>query len=506
MEKISQKLKYNSAEYEREPLVDRYGFREYDARWRFPESLNLAGMRCVGAGLGTQLRRMGGGATPKVVVGHDYRWYSSSVKHALAVGLMSAGCEVYDIGVAITPAAYFARQHLNAPGVAMVTASHNPNGWTGVKVGDQPPLTHGPKEMAELRDIVLAGDYHQGEGRYFSCPDVAARFLDNLAEGVRLTKPLKVVVATGNGTSGLFAPQLLERIGCQVIPLHCDLDWTFPNYNPNPEDHTMLVSVREEVKRTGADIGFAFDGDGDRLGVIDDEGVELFADKMGLLIARDLSRTYPNSKFVVDVKSTGLFERDEVLASRGCTVDYWITGHSYIKRRVHELGALAGFEKSGHYFPAPPIGGGYDDAMRSALLVAQLLDHTGKKLSELRRELPRTWQSLTMSPSCPDDKKYGVVQKLRETYEQLHASGATICGRKIARLITVNGIRVVLDDGTWGLVRASSNQPVLVVVVESPTSAEMMKSMFYEVDARLRQSGEVGPYDQGIEQLESHDA
>jgi len=209
---------------------------------------------------------------------------------------------------------------------------------------------------------------------------------------------------------------------------------------------------------------------------------------------------------VVDVKSTCLFERDEVLASRGCTVDYWITGHSYIKRRVHELGALAGFEKSGHYFPAPPVGGGYDDAMRSALLVLQLLDHTGKKLSALRRELPRTWQSLTMSPSCPDDKKYGVVKRLRETYEQLYASGATVCGRKIARLITVNGIRVVLDDGTWGLVRASSNQPVLVVVVESPTSAEMMKAMFYELDARLRQSGEVGPYDQGIEDLEMHEA
>jgi phosphomannomutase/phosphoglucomutase len=201
----------------------------------------------------------------------------------------------------------------------------------------------------------------------------------------------------------------------------------------------------------------------------------------------------------VDVKSTGLFETDPVLKSRGVVTDYWKTGHSYIKRRTAELGALAGFEKSGHYFFNPPIGRGYDDGIVAAIAVLEMLDRAGgKKMSMLVGGLPKTWGTPTMAPYCPDDKKYAVVDALAQEYEGLKTRGETILGQKIARIITVNGVRVVLEDGTWGLVRASSNKPSLVVVIESPTSEANMRAMFKDVDARLSKHPEVGEYDQKI--------
>ncbi|HVJ78478.1 MAG TPA: phosphomannomutase/phosphoglucomutase, partial [Hyphomicrobium sp.] len=308
-----------------------------------------------------------------------------------------------------------------------------------------------------------------------------------------------VVAASGNGTAGAFAPQVLEAVGCEVIPLNADLDHSFPNHNPNPEDMKMLNAVSAKVLDTGADVGLAFDGDGDRCGVVANDGHEIFADKVGVMLARDISSLYKNAKFVVDVKSTGLFTTDPVLNANGATTTYWKTGHSYIKRFNFEHKTLVGFEKSGHFFFNEPLGRGYDDGLISALAVCDMLDRNpGKSVADLRDALPKTWSSPTMSPHCDDEKKYDVVERVTAHYKRQQETGGQIAGQAIRDLITVNGVRVMLDDGTWGLVRASSNKPELVVVVESPTSEANMKAIFKDIDQQLSRFPEVGEYNQKI--------
>jgi phosphomannomutase/phosphoglucomutase len=491
-------LKPNTADYETYPLITPNGFREYDARWLFGKEINLLGVQALGFGLGTYFHELGAG--PRVATGHDYRSYEMSIKQALIVGLMNAGCEVVDIGLATTPMAYFAQFALDCPCVAVVTASHNENGWTGVKMGSQRPLTFGPDEITRLKTIVLNNDgIARSGGSYTSIENFREPYIEDLAKGQKLSRPIKTVVACGNGTAGLFGPEAMRRIGAEVIELDCNLDYNFPNYNPNTEDLHMLHAMAKALEASGAEIAIGFDADGDRCGVVDDQGEEIFADKVGVLLARDLSALHPNAKFVVDVKSTGIFQIDPVLKSRGVTVDYWKTGHSYIKRRTTELGALAGFEKSGHYFFRPPLGRGYDDGIVAGIKVLEMLDRAkGKKMSDLVVELPKTWSSPTMGPYCPDDKKYLVVDAITKEYEALKARGEKLLSQNIASIVTVNGVRVTLDDGTWCLVRASSNKPSLVVVVESPTSEANMRAIFADLDARLSKHPEVGAYDQKI--------
>jgi len=491
-------LKPNSFAYENEALVTPNGFREYDARWLFGTELNLLGVQALGLGLGTYLHDIG--VTPKVVTGHDFRSYSLSIKQGLMLGLLRAGCEVHDIGLALSPVAYFAQFALDCPAVAMVTASHNENGWTGVKMGAQKPLTFGPDEINAIKKIVLEGlGRERPGGRYVAVPDMRETYLAAVTKGHKLSRPIKVIAACGNGTAGAFAPEALRRIGAEVIGMDTELDYTFPKYNPNPEDLHMLHAMGDAVKAQGADVCLGFDGDGDRCGVVDNTGREIFADKIGVLLARDLSAHHKNAQFVVDVKSTGLYLTDPVLKQRGVRTDYWKTGHSYIKRRTAELKALAGFEKSGHFFFNPPIGLGYDDGIVAGIAVMEMLDRAGAtKLSALYDGLPQTWGSPTMSPFCPDDKKYAVVEAMVKAYSDLAAKGGTLLGQKILSVVTVNGVRVTLADGTWGLVRASSNKPSLVVVVESPTSEANMRAMFADIDGRLSQHPDVGEYDQKI--------
>jgi phosphomannomutase/phosphoglucomutase len=499
-------LTANTAEFETFPLVKPTGFREYDARWWFgipgnpkaPE-LNPLGVQALGLGLGTLIHDFG--VAPKIVVGHDFRFYSQSIKQALTLGLMQAGMEVHDIGLALSPTAYFAQFALDIPCVAMVTASHNENGWTGVKMGANKPLTFGPDEMGALREIVLGGKFKErAGGAYVRVEGMRERHIADVASRVKLSRPIKVIAACGNGTAGAFAPEALRRMGAEVIDLHTALDWTFPNYNANPEDSEMLHDMAKAVRAHGADVALGFDGDGDRCGVVDDEGEEIFADKVGLMLARDLSATHKNATFVVDVKSTGLYAIDPVLQANGVHVDYWKTGHSYIKRRTTELHALAGFEKSGHFFFRQPIGLGYDDGLVAAAAVLSMLDRNpGKKLSDLRKALPKSFTSLTMSPHCDDETKYGIVERVVADYKALAASGGKILGRSIRDVNTVNGARVTLEDGAWVLVRASSNKPELVVVVESMTSDDDMKALFrQEVKPRLAAFPEVGAYNQEI--------
>lgn len=488
----------NTWEFLRDAMIKPTGFREYDARWQYPGEINLPGMTALGLGLGTQIHARG--IEPVIAVGNDYRDYSLAIKNALILGLMQAGITVKDIGPALSPMAYFAQFHLDVPAVAMVTASHNPNGWTGVKMGFERPLTHGPDEMAELRDIVLQGRGQPRPGGAYEFVDgVRDAYLDDLVGDFQMTRPLKVVCATGNGTASAFAPELFRRLGVEIVESHNRLDYTFPHYNPNPEAMEMLHDMSASVKNSGADFALGFDGDGDRCGVVDDEGEEIFADKVGVIMARDLARLYPGATFVADVKSTGLFASDPELQAHGIKADYWKTGHSHMKRRVKELGALAGFEKSGHYFLAEPLGRGYDCGMRVAVEICKLMDRNpDKSMSDLRRALPVTYATPTMSPYCSDTEKYDVLARLVDKLVARHRAGEPIAGRAIKEVVTVNGARVILDNGGWGLVRASSNTPNLVVVCESPESEAEMREIFADIDAIIRTEPAVGDYDQTI--------
>jgi phosphomannomutase/phosphoglucomutase len=488
----------NTADYERMPLVKPTGFREYDARWIFEKEINLYGIQALGLGLGTYLHERG--VKPHIVTGHDFRSYSNSIKQALTTGLMASGCTVYDIGLALSPMAYFAQFALDVPAVAMVTASHNDNGWTGVKMGCDRPLTFGPDEMSALKDIVLNGKWQARDGgNLVHVSDIEDKFVADLTKGGAIKRKLKIVCACGNGTAGAFAPRVLEAMGVEVVPLDCELDHSFPNYNPNPEDMEMLHAMRDAVLASGADVALGFDGDGDRCGVVDNEGNEIFADKVGVMLARFMSAEHPGAQFVVDVKSTGLYMTDPVLKAQGARTDYWKTGHSYMKRRTNELGAIAGFEKSGHYFLREPYGWGYDCGLASAIAILRMLDRQPEKsMADLYRDLPKTWGSPTMSPHCADEAKYGIVERCVKYFQQIAAKGGKLAGQPIRELVTVNGIRIVLQDGTWGLVRASSNKPELVVVCESPTSEDMMKAMFKAIDMHLSDYPEVGEYNQKI--------
>ena len=418
-------------------------------------------------------------------------------------GLLAGGFEVHDIGLAMSPMAYFAQFELDVEGVAMVTASHNDNGWTGIKMGLNKPLTFGPEEMSELKEIVLSGGYaaaaKNGNGRYIFVSDLYERYAKALTNRPKYKRKMKVIAACGNGTAGAFAPQILEALGLEVVPMDANLDHSFPNYNPNPEDMKMLHAMSDAVLKHKADVALGFDGDGDRCGVVDNEGHEIFADTVGVMLARDLSAVHPNAVFVADVKSTGLFMTDPVLQANGAKALYWKTGHCYMKRYTHEQKALVGFEKSGHYFFQPPLGRGYDDGLVAAIAVCDMLERApGKTVADLRRALPKTWQSPTMSPHCDDEKKYGIVDKIVAQYEALAKAGGTIAGQKIRDLVTVNGVRVTLADGTWGLVRASSNKPELVVVVESPVSEANRNAIFADIKQRFAAFPEIGKFNQEI--------
>ena len=474
------------------------GFREYDARWVFEKDIDLEGITDLGKGLGTQVIKHTKKTNPRIIVGHDYRSYSERIKKSLINGLTSTGCNVEDIGLSLSPTVYFAQFNMSSDAIAMVTASHNENGWTGVKMGITKGLTHAPEEMNELKDITLNKKFVEGKGSSKNIDNFKKIYVENLIKRNKIEKKIRAVVACGNGTAGIFAPEILKGIGCDVIELDCKLDWSFPKYNPNPEDLKMLHAISKAVKDNNADVGFGFDGDGDRCGVIDDKGNEIFSDKIGLLIARNLAGDYKNSKFIVDVKSTGLYSRDKILLDNQCETIYWKTGHSHIKRKVNSEQALAGFEKSGHFFFNEPLGYGYDDGINSAIQVCHLLNKKNKMMSEILNELPKTYQTPTMSPFCKDEEKYQVVDDMVNKIQQLKKENFKIDNLSITEVLTVNGVRFSLEDGSWGLIRASSNKPSLVVVTESPTSEIRKKNIFNFIDDLLQKTKKIGDYDQKI--------
>ena len=493
----SNPVNFKLKDYGEQPEIYNLGFREYDARWLYPEQINLAGVQKIGLGLGRLIRQSDNNG--KISVGHDFRSYSEEIKEALIGGLIASGVDVYDVGLTISPGAYFSQYFLDCDNVAMVTASHNPNGWTGIKMGNEKTLTFGPDLINNLKKLIEEKDNTSNKNGKYIFRNINNEYLTDLISKYKINRKIKAVVACGNGTAGLFAPKALSLLGVEVIPLHCDLDSSFPNYNPNPEDLIMLKDLGKNVLENNADIGFAFDGDGDRVGVVDNKGQEIFADKIGLLIARNLSLENSNSKFVVDVKSTSLFLTDEILKKNNSEIVLWKTGHSYIKRKTTEINATAGFERSGHFFFNKPIGRGYDDGILSALEILKILDNNkNKKLNDLYNELPITFSSPTMSPKCPEEKKYDVVDKINNIFQNKMKNNQTLAGQKILSIVTVNGVRIHLEDGSWGLVRASSNSPNLVVVCESTVSEVRMKEVFHGLNTELIKFEEIGDYDQKI--------
>ena len=493
----SKPVNFEIKNYDEKAKIYNLGFREYDARWLYPEQINLAGVQKVGLGLGKLIKKSGN--NNKISVGHDFRSYSEEIKEALIGGLIAAGIDVYDIGLTISPGAYFSQYFLNCDNVAMVTASHNPNGWTGIKMGNEKTLTFGPELINQLKKIIEEKDEISDKPGSYIFNNINEEYISDLISGYQFKRKIKAVVACGNGTAGIFAPEVFNLLGIEVIPLHCDLDASFPNYNPNPEDLKMLKDLGKNVLAYKADIGFAFDGDGDRVGVVDNNGHEIFADKIGLLIARNLATEVSNSKFVIDVKSTSLFSTDEILKKNNSEIIFWKTGHSYIKRKTSDINATAGFERSGHFFFNNPIGRGYDDGILSALEILKILDkNENQTISDLYNELTITFSSPTMSPKCPEESKYKLVEKIEEIFQDKKKNNETVAGQKILSILTVNGVRIHLEDGSWGLVRASSNSPNLVVVCESTISEERMKEIFNDLNNELMKFNEIGEYDQKI--------
>ncbi len=491
---LSEEVPFNSYQYFERTLITPNGFREYDVRWILGKEINPNGFVVLGKAYGTLLREQY--RESRVVVGHDFRQYSQELCRSLTVGLLSTGIEVIDIGLALTPMVYFAQHEFGVKGAAMVTASHNENGWCGLKLASGLSATFGPEGIQKFRDAVLAGRFPSGRGEYRAIDDLFEHYSDDLLKGEPLRRPLKVVIAAGNGTAGRFAPSVLARLGCEVIQVDCTPDWTFPNHNPNPEDLAFLHGISHAVVQAGADIGIGIDGDGDRIGVVDDRGREVFSDKLGLLLARWLSQQEPGRSIVIDVKSTGLFYDDPVLKANRTAIVTWKTGHSYIKAKVAEANALAGFEKSGHWFFNAPFGRGYDDALLSAVYVLRFLSQGSETLSDRIDHLPRSWQSPTLGVFCADGEKYQVVDEITRQYQDDYAAHRTIAGRTIRELITVNGIRFALDDDSWGLVRASSNKPSLVVVAEARTSRDELYEIVGHIQSRLAATGKIGEYDQ----------
>lgn len=435
------------------PKIEKTMFREYDIRGRVSDrELNEKTCQIIGRGFGTFLRKHKVG---KAVVGYDAREYSERLKSALVSGIASTGVDVLEIGQVIVPIAYFSQRYLGVKGIAMVTASHNPNGWSGFKLGYDFETTLLPSDIKKIYQIILNGDFAKGRGKIEKEDGAIGAYGDYLIKKVKLKKPLKAVVDAGNGTAGPIVPPILRKAGVEVVEQFCDIDFSFPNHEPNPAALEALESLGAKVREVGADIGLGFDGDGDRLGAVDEKGDPVWPDHFLILLARQVLKENPGGKIVFDVKcSQSLIEEIE---KNGGKPIMWKTGHSYIKQKAKEVGAALAGERSGHIFYRQGHYG-YDDAVFAALKLLEYLSNQRKSFSEIMLAVPQYITSPTWHADCADEKKYQVVDELVKEFKKEYKG----------KVIDINGARVQFEDG-WGLVRASSNLPQLVLAFESKT-------------------------------------
>ena len=500
-EKVLKNSEFKSYEWADKPVVLESMFREYDLRNTIvpiekhgkvvDPGVNIEGYRALGQAYGKYVQEKMG--QKKVVVSCDYRSYSKGMAFAFMMGIMSTGVDVVDIGVTLSPILYFAQHHFNLEGGAMITASHNDNGWTGVKLANGISKTFEPEHILEYKKMVYSGDFPEGKGgyeRFYGIKDIYLKDILDKYKDLLGERKLKVVVSTGNGGAGEFLPEVIREFGFEVIEVHCEMDWDFPLCDPNPENVNFLTDMGKAVLENKADLGVAADGDGDRFGLVDENGKMVSADRAGLFIARYLSEKVQDRNVVIDVKSTGAYMIDPVLKKNKINVEFTKTGHSYVKAASRKLDALAGFEKSGHFFLRDKFGYGYDDACLSCAMFCSILTNYDKPISELIKEQPHSFQTPTMEPAVDDDSvKYEIVGRLTKHFEEMAKSTEKFAGRDIKEIITVNGVRVVLDDGSWGLIRASSNNPHLVIVCESFSTKKLMYDIFGEINGHLEKEG-----------------
>ncbi|HEV2438656.1 MAG TPA: phosphomannomutase/phosphoglucomutase [bacterium] len=429
-------------------------FRECDIRGIFGRGLDVETGEAVGAAFATLLD--GAGA---VVCGHDNRASSEALYAAAIRGLTGAGRGVAAIGLALTPMMYFAVHRLGAPGGLMVTASHNPAEFNGIKLAGGTGTLYGD-QIQRLREIAERAEFSRGEGTV-QVQEILGDYAAMLAEKIRLApRRLRVVVDCGNGTAGAFAPAVLRRWGCDVVPLYCDLDPAFPHHHPDPVECRNLTDLIRAVRDERADLGVGLDGDGDRIGVVDDRGEVLWGDRLMALFWREVLRAHPGAIALVEVKcSQALVDEIRRLGGRP---EWTRTGHSLIKARMREVGAVFAGEMSGHMFFADEYYG-YDDALYAAGRLLRLLSRDERPLSALAADIPRYHTTPEIRVACPDERKFAIVAALRDEF------------RRRYEVIDVDGARVVFPDG-WALVRASNTQPALVLRAEGTTAAALTRA------------------------------
>jgi len=437
--------------------VSPYIFREYDLRGRVPEELTPPVVYAIARGFGTLLVESD---VKECVLGYDSRSSSREFAGVSAQALRDSGVDVVNVGMSLSPSLYFSQHHLGIAGGFMVTASHNPEGWNGFKLSQAPSTTLEPPDVKRLREIVDSRKFASGKGTYREEPTRHA-YVDMLVGKAHLERPLRVAVDCGNGTAGYFCWDLLQRIGCRVFQLYCDVDPAFPHHFPNPSDLAARTRLKEVMTHpyVNAEIGLGYDGDGDRLGVLDERGENVWTDRVLILLVRQLLRQKPGAKVVFDVKCTRALS-EEIEAGGGIPI-MERTGHSYIKSRVRREQAALGGERSGHIFFAHEYYG-YDDALFASLKLLEYLSGRDEPVSAVLESTPQYVTSPEIHAHCPDGEKYRVVDELVKEFQAEYGD----------RVITVNGARVEFDDG-WGLVRASSNLPELVLIFEAKTEKRM---------------------------------
>ena len=449
--------------------LERTMFREYDVRGRVPEifpdatrELSDDGMRLLGQAFATLARRRG---HARLVVAHDLRTYSPRLSACFLEGAAATGMHVLDAGCGVSPMLYFAQIHTQTRAGVMITASHNPQGWSGLKMSLDYVRTLLRPDIEELMQIALSGDFDRGAGRVEE-RDVREAYMDDLVARVDIQRPLKVVLDPGNGSAALFCEEVYRRAGLDVVPLFCDPDPTFPNHFPNPSDEKAREAIRAAVVASQADLGCSFDGDGDRLGVQDHEGHDVLADRVLMLLARPILARLPGSPVVFDVKCSQALIDD--VTARGGRPVMWKTGHSWIKAKAAELNAPIAGERSGHFFVRDGFHG-YDDGLYAGLRLAEYVAAEGRPLAELLADAPYYVTSPEINAHCGDEVKYEVVERLVKELQ----------GEFPGQVNDINGARVTFEDG-WGLVRASSNLPELVLVFEGRDEEAMdrIKELF----------------------------
>ncbi|MFZ5862228.1 MAG: phosphomannomutase/phosphoglucomutase [Nitrospirota bacterium] len=444
-------------------------YREYDIRGVVGRDLTFDVVERIGVAYGTTVRRSGGS---KVAIGRDVRDHSMPIRDRLAAGITSAGVHVVDLDVCPTPLLYYSLFHLAVDGGVMITGSHNPPEFNGLKMCVGREAIYGDA-IQLLRRLVESGERERGQGTRSDyaiispyLKEVTGQFVERVKAHDR--RPLRVVVDSGNGVAGLVAPALLRAIGCDVIELYSEPDARFPHHHPDP---TVLDNLRDliaAVARHRADLGIAYDGDADRIGVVDERGDVLWGDRLLALLAGPVLVDHPGAPVIAEAKCSQVLY-DEI-ARRGGKAVMWKTGHSLIKARMKELGAPLAGEMSGHLFFADRYYG-FDDAMYASCRVVELLVREGRPLSALAAALPTTVVTPEIRMDCPDEQKFGVVARVQTFFRDARTKPGAF-PLPILDVIDVDGVRVRMPHG-WGLVRASNTQPVLVLRFESDTEAHL---------------------------------